>query len=179
MLIFPAIFLCAGILFLGIWFGSFVFLITGRIRKSMVLTVGSGIVFGVLSTIVMVLAFSYVHATSPREVFRKSFGFDVPEDVGNIKSEYSYFMDSGYTFLTFNASPATVERISARGLTRAPNSYFPSSNIEPPEWWILPSHDNTVRYSGSFDNRDFAGETEVLIYDRSTGTVYFHFIGID
>jgi hypothetical protein len=171
--------LCAGVGFLGIWFGSAVLLIVGRIRKSRTLTVGPGVAFGILSMLAMVVIFSYVHATSPGEVFKKSFGFEASEDVVNIKSEYWVFADSGHTFLMFKASPATVEKIVARGLNRVPESFFPSSNIEPPNWWVLPSGDDTVRYGAAFSDRDFSREVEVLIHDRSSDTVFFHFIGSD
>ena len=36
-----------------------------------------------------------------------------------------------------------------------------------------------LSYGAHCRRRDFAYERELLIYDKSTGKVYFHFIGID
>ena len=166
------------------WLASLVLFIAGRINRSTILTVVSGGAFLVL-TIFLAIAItsvitSYFHAQSPRTVFRRSFGFDPPPDVKEIQSKYYYFLDSGYTYLKFQVSPTTVERIVARGLEQVTNSYrFPSSNLEPPDWWTPPATGDVVRYYGEFDGRDFAREHEVLIYDRSANTVYFLFLGID
>ena len=41
------------------------------------------------------------------------------EDVRNIRSKTSFFADSGYVFLPFEAAPETVERLAARRLRKA------------------------------------------------------------
>jgi hypothetical protein len=167
-------------LVVGAWLASLVLLIAGRINRSTILTVVSGGAFFVLTALLLFVVASYLHARSPHEMFKRSFGFEPPPDVKDIQSEYYYLLDSGYTYLKFQTSPTTVERIVARGLEQVPNSYrFPSSNLEPPEWWKPPATGDVVRYYGEFDGRDFAREHEVLIYDRSSNTVYFHFLGID
>lgn len=165
-----AVSFCAGMCLLGIWLGSLGFLIFGRIRKSTPLTAAGGIVFAILSLVIVALIIGYIYITSPRMIFEHSFGFEPPADVSNIKSEYSSFADSGCAFLMFKASPATIERIvTAHSLHEVPASFFPNSNIEPPKWWAPPLDNDVVRYGGG---------QEVLIYDKSSDTVYYHSIEI-
>lgn len=112
-------------------------------------------------------------------IFRNAIGFDVPADVSFLRATSWAFADSEHGFVTFVASQETVNRIVARGLTRAPASYFPRSNVEPPRWWVLPTEGDVVRYYRKLDESDYARDVEVLIYDRVTNRVYFHWIGID
>lgn len=101
--------------------------------------------------------------------------------MSNLQSEYSPALaDSSHAFLRFKALPSTVERIvAARGLHRVPDSFYWGSNVEPPEWWATPTGANIVRYGGEFENRDCGWEAEVLIFDKLTNTVYYHYICIN
>jgi hypothetical protein len=175
--IFLVIVCCAGVIWLVGWLGSLALLITGRIHRSTPLSIVGGVSLIALTMVLAVAIFGFFRTPNPTEVFTKAFGVGPSVDVDKLQSEYSYFMDSGFIYLKFNASPMTVDRIVARGLNRSTLSC--NSNVEPPGWWIQPAGTDIDRYYGEFHNRDFASECEELIYDRSSNTVYFFYIGID
>lgn len=170
--------ICAVAGFLIVWGGSLVLLLTGRIKKSRQLTKSSGITFLLLTILALVFAGIQAYATSPWEVFKLSFGFEPTADVTPLKATYSAISDSEYAFLMFTASPETIERIVENGLVQTPDRFFPSSNVEPPDWWDVPSTTDTVRYKNESADRNSSYRNRVLIYDRSTNMAFFHFIAV-
>jgi hypothetical protein len=176
----PAIFCCLMLCFAVAWLGSLALMVYGLQRRSVPLAGASGLVFGVLSLIAIAYGVLAFDAGRPPVVFKQFFGFEPTPDVADLQSEYFSMGDAGHAFLRFRASPATVERIvRQRGLEEVPDSFFPHSNLQPPEWWTPPTGAKTLRYGGEFTGREFYSEGEVLIYDQLTNTVYYHYIGID
>ena len=111
-------------------------------------------------------------------VYQRAFGMKPTVDVRNIESSEYYFLDTGYIYLKFNASSATVEKIISRGLHKEDDMRL-NNLSDTPKWWNPPLNAEVEMYHGDFENRDFGYEYEQLIYDPTTQTVYFYFQGID
>ena len=162
-----------------VWVLSLTILIIGKIKKSTRLISCGWPTFTITTLIAVFILVGLFLASRPEKVFEESFGFPVTEDVTNIKSDYYYLLDSGHTFLMFEASETTVEKIvKTIGFIQVSEPYFPSSNVEPPKWWKIPLG-RELKWYRNTTSRDFFNEARVLIYDQETSTVYYHFIGID
>lgn len=170
-------FFCLGVFLLVGWVGSFLLFIKGRRSKSRNLTIVGGTFFGLGTTTIILLVLYFIYSSSPVVVYQYTFGMKPPADVSNIKSSQYYFLDTGHTYLKFNASPNTVAKIISRGLQEKTDMRLDSSGA--PKWWDPPLNSDVEMYQGYFEDRDFGFEREQLIYDPATQTVYFYFLGID
>ena len=158
-------------LFLGAWVAA---LYLFRLRRKPLLSLMSLPVF-----VALLVGYSW-HQTRPSKVFERSFGFAPPADVTALRSYQFVLGDSGVVYLRFRASPATVQRIVARGLRPVGTAVDgpASTNATPPDWW-QPPPTTQAAYVGNFGGRNFASEEEYVVYDPATGEVYFRFVGID
>ena len=153
------------------------FAIAGHMRRVMVAAVAAiAIPFGLLVVINFVLGFF------PSHVFKTSFGFWPSHDVVELKGKELLIGDSGEAYLYFRADKETVHRIvSSRFLELSePDSLMHFPSPEPlPAYWRPPAGQSVhVFKSDHFDDR-FGFSQAFLIYEESSGTVYFYWTGVD
>lgn len=118
----------------------------------------------------------------PSHVFRSSFGFFPPADVTELKGSQSSFGDSGSAYLCFRADKVTVEKIIR-------SRRFVEDEAAGLKTGDLPDRQRDCRWPGSgsvlrrFTLTDaddtFQHSYGVLLYEESTGRVYFQWEGID
>lgn len=160
----------AYVVFSLIWFA---FLCIFKIQRKKI-----GFLISIPTFIAGILTYFFV-VTSPSYVFEKSFGFPPTEPVTDLKSDYSYWADSGHTFLRFKAPSIIIKKIVSRGLQTTKFPTIPASNVPMPLWFIVPDGKHVTYYAGNFKGRDFANESEFLAYDTISQTAFFCFLGID
>jgi len=113
----------------------------------------------------------------PAAVFQGYLGFDPPADVRGLQSRVWVLGDSGVAYLHFQASPQTVQRMVARGLT--PGGSFEAGTSNPPQWWNPPPAPPGQCFEGHFTGRNFGSERETLLYNPTTADAWFQFVGVD
>jgi hypothetical protein len=158
--------------FLAAWVGGlFVFRVKHKLRYALIS----------FPTFLAILLSLYVYAGRPSATFDRVLGFSPPPDVTSLQSSEWILGDSGVVYLRFKASPATIQRIVARGLLLVGPSNEPSTTSDsPPSWWQPPIMGAMAYYADFAGQRHgFASEDEYLIYDPATGEAYYRFVGID
>lgn len=122
----------------------------------------------------------FLYLTHPAHVFERELGFRPPRDVTALQSSFWQLGDYRVTHLRFQADPATIERIAARGLApRNLDKFFEFlADNHPPAWWQPGSVPGTVAYAGHFHKgRALASENEDLVYDPATRVAHYRVVG--
>jgi hypothetical protein len=140
---------------------------------------GRAIVLLLSLPVYVVLLFGwYRWQARPESVFKSNFGFAPPADVRGLQGYTWALGDSGVSYLHFKAGPATVKRVLARGL--APGNLISIGGGDPPpSWWNPPTSPPAQRFEATFTGRSFSSEMEILLYDPTTGDIWFQFFGVD
>ena len=136
--------------------------------------------------LVLLISF-YLYQNRPAAIYEYRFGFLPTSDVIILRSQDSYFADTGKTYLKFTANQNTINKIVNRGLTQGGGC---NNTSDLPGWW-QPDPNKSLIYTGYFEEseqakekelfrvQDFASESECLYYDPETREAYYTFIGID
>jgi hypothetical protein len=173
-------FFCA-VCFALLWSASALVFFVGLKRKSEWLKcIGGASLFGltgIAAIVVGITAWSFLFPPSPAQHFEGVFGFAPPADVKELRSADPSFGDYGALYLSFEASPATIKRITSRGYKRSNQAQ--DSYGEPPEWWKPILSQTTISYLGTVKPGAFASEEVVLHYDTRTQIAHYEYTGID
>jgi hypothetical protein len=140
---------------------------------------------GPLIVVVFLLGYNR-WASDPGRRFQNEFGFPAPPPVVIHHTHFRALGDSGEAFFHFTADAPTVRRIVAGW---SEEDEFVSTTVEPPDWW-QPRMSGTRQYfcrggrgsasaKASPVPRNFASEDRWLIYDPTSGEVWYRFLGVD
>ena len=139
--------------------------------------------------LVGVVGYGLIQSTRPSIVFKQAFDQKPPAGITNLQSKYWFFADSGSIYLRFNCSPETFESIRPSGLERTSREDFKdtfgnrSYSGDAPSWWSPEKIVGEGRYYVGRDskgkNKHFSSETEILVYDVSSGVAFYNYLGID
>ena len=150
------------VIFGVLWLGALIAFISSRYYQSKIIRWMGFLVFTALTACPIWFVASMYFYSTPKQVFKTSFGFAPTSDVRDLESKYEYYGDYGTTDLKFKSNPQTIKRIVALGLVETPDSTKTSRVYE---------SNNRIR--------DFASGEETLRYDEATQQAYYSFQGID
>lgn len=131
-------------------------------------------------------ATSFYHSW-PTVVFRESLGFDPPPDVTIVSSLRHEPIDWDDTYLVFDATDSTINRILQDGFVPIQASDIIEHTYQIPYWWAPPTGPSIRIYATNTDDPHFHDKTfrwavrhKVLIYDPNSGDpakrrVYFRY----
>jgi len=114
--------IAAGI-FAVVWIISLVTFLFGWWKKSRVLSWLGGVPLcglSLIATLVLsLILFGIIRSGNPKHVFEDTFREKPSSDVTGIQSDTWYFADGGHTYLRFQASSQTFQRIRPKHLPKA------------------------------------------------------------
>lgn len=128
------------------------------------------------------VTFNFVAGFFPSRVFESSFGFSPPSTVSELKGSESDFGDSGSAYLCFRTDEATFEKIirSRPFIEVRPDEMKADYHGGGPnDCWKPDAGSKTRRFEVSNLPVAYQHAGGELLYDESTGRVYFQWDGVD
>jgi hypothetical protein len=131
---------------------------------------------------ILVVGHSIYLSFQPEVAFQTAFGQLPPASVAELQSKNWAFADSGSIHLRFECPPETFTSLVSSNFTTASRATI-VDKLQPdsfPHWWTLPAETNQVVFYLCENCKDqFSFENEFLIYDQSTQTALYYYLGID
>jgi hypothetical protein len=113
----------------------------------------------------------------PGAIFRKSFGFEPTADVRIMDSSKEMVIDWNVTHLDFCADQSTIDRIVARGFTRASAADIVQDDVDLGMWMILKERGDDQIYTEGFSHKEPSIRHfphQVLIFRRSSREAFYY-----
>ncbi len=153
-------------------------LLKGTIIADYFRAISTVIVFFLLVGIITTTVTTLVDRFCPSCVFYSSFGFYPTPEIKNLEGQRFSFGDSGHSDLEFYTDKKTIEKIvTVCDLKEQNKPSFPRTDIEKINQ-LTEKQETKVYFSEHFRS-SFSFSRATLIYDESSGKVYFHWNGVD
>ena len=122
------------------------------------------------------------HETTSRTAFEDAFGVPAGAEVTHIRSRTASSTDSHEQFLRFHAPPATIAAIVRARFKRSSAADCRQEWLrrdDAPEWWTPSFTSQAECYTADPYDERLMANAAWLLYDRSTGEAYFHYLGVE
>ncbi|HBJ82690.1 MAG TPA: hypothetical protein DDZ88_02220 [Verrucomicrobiales bacterium] len=116
-----------------------------------------------------------------RGAYRFEFGEEPTKDVTMIQCRQVVVGDAGAAWLTFHASPETVDRLLRKKFVASDSATFQTSGEggNCPSWWQPDADSMKQFYKAEGWSQHFRVSEAFLAHDREKRIVYFHHSGFD
>lgn len=112
--------------------------------------------------------------------YETALGWPPSSDVKELRCRVSVVGDSGAEWMTFQASPETVDRLLGRfSVINSAEFLEASGGGGAPSWWRPKKADLIAFYRAEGWSPHFSNSTAYLAHDRAKRVVYYHHSGFD
>ena len=174
------------------WVASLAAIFVGKRRESKLLKWGGLACFATVNLAALAFGGLFVACvvttvadSRPERVYERTFHEKPTPDVAHIQADGSdIVIDSGSTYLRFEASRATFERLIPNGASRVTADEYatrsPVSSWEVPAWWDRVDPETTEIYFLLPEHGEHSSsEVTVMTYDPHDGVVQYRFHWMD
>lgn len=115
-----------------------------------------------------------------RNAYETALGSPPASDVTDLRCRVSVVGDAGAEWMTFQASPETVDRLLGRYSVISSAEFLDASDGGgAPSWWRPKKADLIAFYRAEGWSPHFSNSTAYVAHDRAKRVVYYHHSGFD